>query len=98
MNSDLPSVLVLEEVARKEGVPPEDLSPRLNTVVDADALDKLVQSGGASPASPVEIAFEYCNYTVLARNDGEISVSVRDTAASPDAVETMPEEGIELSD
>jgi len=98
MKPDFASFLVLEEVARKEGVPLEELSPPLSTVIDPEALDNLVQSGGTSPANPVEITFGYRGYTVQVRNDDGTCVSVHDASTSPDATETIPEEGVERSD
>ncbi|WP_435345979.1 HalOD1 output domain-containing protein [Haloarchaeobius sp. HRN-SO-5] len=98
MKTDSASFLVVGEVAREEGVPPEELSPPLGTVIDAEALDRLVQSDRASPENPVEIAFEYRDYTVRVRTEAEVRVSVDDASDSPDATELLPEEGAERSD
>ncbi|MDS0281607.1 HalOD1 output domain-containing protein [Haloarcula onubensis] len=98
MDSQCASLLVVEEVARKEGVPPAELSPPLGRVIDAEALDKLVQSVGPPMANPAEVTFEYRDYTVRVQNDAEVRVAVEEASAPPEGGESTPEGRVEQSD
>lgn len=93
MMSSLPSVRVVEAVARKEGVPSVELSPPLMTVIDPDALDALVRSGAVSTTKPIEIEFTYQGYLVRVQNDPTVAVTVRDAAEpeSTTAADAPPE-------
>ena len=82
MVSPSPSVDVVEEVARTEGVSPTELTPPLTTVVDTDALDVLVGSGDSSTVGSVEIEFEYRGHVVRVRNGPTVGVSVDVVAPS----------------
>jgi len=82
MEPECASFLVVEEVARIEGVPPEELSPPLGTIINPEALDQLVQSIGPSEAGSAEITFGYQDYTVQVEKKSEVTVSVRDDSVS----------------
>ena len=64
---------VVDTVAEHEGVDPVDLDPRLYQAVDPDALDQLFSSSRRS--DDLEVAFMYSGYEVVARSDGELSIS-----------------------
>lgn len=86
MRTSPPSIRVVEEVARREGIDPIEVSPPLETVIDTDALDALVRSDRA----PVEIAFEYRGYAVRVRGGPTAGVSVREATAPVDATGPEP--------
>lgn len=65
---------VIDTVAEHEGVDPVDLDPRLYRAVDPDALDQLFSFSQRTDAD-LEIAFRYSDYEVVARSDGELSIS-----------------------
>ena len=94
MVSPLPSVRVVEAVAREEGVPPTELSPTLMTVIDPDALDTLFERG----AEPIEIEFEYRGYVVRVRNRPTVDVTVRDASPPVDAANSTPEGQVEAEE
>lgn len=60
------------EVARHEGVEPEQLSQELDEEVNTEALDKLLtaQSG--------QVTFTYCGYSVQATSAGVVTVNPTD--------------------
>ena len=68
---------VVDTVAEYEGVDPVDLDPRLYQAVDPDALDQLFGSSERADAD-LEITFTYSGYEVVARSDGDLSVSDAD--------------------
>lgn len=70
---EAPSLLVVEAVARREGVDPTELETRLNDVVDPDALDRLFGDGRDAPAGRVEL--RYCGYDVTVSSDGRVAVT-----------------------
>lgn len=89
MASRPPSYRVVEEVAREDGDDPTELSPPLNTVIDSEALDRLVQADAKSDGNPVEILFEYRNYLVRVRGGPSVSVTVEgavDPVECPDSM------------
>ena len=81
-----------------EDVSPEELSPPLGTVIDAEALDRLVNSMGPSTATAGEITFEYRGYTIQLRKESEIGISVHDTSVSSDVSDTTPQKETEQPD
>lgn len=60
-------------VARGEDEEVLDLPP-LGRTVDVEALETLL---GRSESERLTVEFEYCGYTVVARNDGYVSVADR---------------------
>lgn len=69
----LPSRLVVEKVARREGVSPGMLNPPLYDVVDPLALDNLFRENRGG--TPDRVCFEYCDYSVEVRADGSVRVN-----------------------
>lgn len=61
----VPSETLVSAVAERKGVDPIELEP-LYSVVDPDALDTIVGSGGES----VELSFDYAGYRVTVEPDG----------------------------
>lgn len=59
---------VRSEVARHEGVPPEQLDQRLDEVVDPDALNELITGRSAT------VTFDYCGYGVRVSSAGVVTV------------------------
>lgn len=70
------STTVVERVAARIGVAPEELEPRLHDVVDADALDRLFDVRGDGPAEGT-VVFRYAGCRVVVRASGEVEVSPR---------------------
>lgn len=65
------SQLVVEAVARTEGVDPLDLEVPLYDAVDPDALDALFQSGATVEG---HVEFEYYGYEVTVTGDGCVTL------------------------
>lgn len=63
------SVQIINEVADKEGVEPDELDP-LYTAVDPDALNQLFQLQQQSGL----VVFQYMSYEVCITSDGEIDI------------------------
>ncbi|MCU4924374.1 hypothetical protein OB905_00035 [Halobacteria archaeon AArc-dxtr1] len=74
-----PSVAVVQEVARREGVSPTELHPPLWNAVDSDALDRLVTGTDA----PCVVEFSYRGYTVRVdyTDDDRVQISTRAESA-----------------
>ena len=72
---EIPSYRVVEVVAEREGVDPTELRPRLNDVVDPDALDALFSDRDDERGAPTgHVAFRYCGYDVTVSSDGRVDV------------------------
>ena len=79
------SLKIVEEVANREGVQPEELSPPIHYVVDTDALDSLYQS--SDPARyPSSVEFVYKGYTVTVDGTGSVDIEERTAAVDPDTL------------
>ncbi|MFB6202232.1 MAG: HalOD1 output domain-containing protein [Halorhabdus sp.] len=70
MDTEPASSRVINAVAQKVDVAPEDLSPPLYDAIDPDALDALV----ASSSTDLRVTFEYHGYEVRVTGDGGVSV------------------------
>lgn len=68
-----PSTAIMESVSAVEGIDPIELEP-LNTVLDPDAIDELLDSPVGTEPSPVEVSFRYGSVDVSARRDGRIDL------------------------
>jgi hypothetical protein len=79
--TESPATAVVRAVAEADDCDPLALTP-LTTVVDADALNRLVQSSTAAPAVSTRVEFEYEGYEV-ATNGSIVTV----TAPAEDASE-----------
>lgn len=67
-------IAIAESVAAVAGVDPVDLEPRVNDVVDPDALDRALRSAH----SGASFAFPFGDYLVTVWSDGEVVVSEAD--------------------
>ncbi|RLM63011.1 HalOD1 output domain-containing protein [Halorubrum sp. Atlit-26R] len=65
------AVAVVEAVAEVADVDPTELVPRVNDVIDPDALDRCVRSG--PPGAAVSIPFD--DYRVTVRGTGTLTVA-----------------------
>lgn len=69
------SVTIIQEVAKKEGIPPEAVTPPLNDVINTDALDRLFEprlDGDTRTQGRVE--FPYVGYQITVWADGTVRV------------------------
>lgn len=73
---------VVEAVATETNADPATMEPPLQTVIDAEALERLV---GGSTVS--RVTFEYDGHTVVVDGDGAVSVDAA-THERPAALET----------
>lgn len=64
------SEAVLDAVASKKGVRPEELTTPLFDVVDADALDSLFNERGGTDGVRGRVVFAYEGYEVTVYSDG----------------------------
>ena len=67
------SLTVVEEIAKQEGVSPEELRPPLHYVIDTDALDSLFQSVDGERV-PSTVKFTYNDYMVSIDETGDVNV------------------------
>lgn len=68
-----PSETIVRRVAKEEGVDAHTLPP-LFGVVEPEALDRIVGSGGATSTNDLSIRFRYCGYRVLVKGDGTVRI------------------------
>ncbi|MFC6716791.1 HalOD1 output domain-containing protein [Natrialbaceae archaeon GCM10025810] len=77
ISASLPSIAVVEAIARQEGVDPVDLTPPdyelLRDVVDPDALDALCSRSDGRKTT-VEVRFSFNGYEVSVAGDGSVAV------------------------
>ncbi|MDS0475562.1 HalOD1 output domain-containing protein [Natrinema sp. 1APR25-10V2] len=67
------SLTIVEEIADREGVQPEEVSPPIHYVIDTDALDSLYQADD-SERSPSRVEFVYKGYTVTVDSTGDVDL------------------------
>lgn len=75
-----PSLAIVQAVARATGTEPTAL-PALQRSIDADALDSVLDGGGA-PDADVRVSFRYAGVDVAVGSDGELRLQVDDAARS----------------
>ncbi|WP_162354462.1 HalOD1 output domain-containing protein [Natrialba swarupiae] len=76
MNREQPvSLAVVEAVADREGIPPEELEPPLHDAIQTDALDALFDPVD-SDRLPASLEFTYNGYVVSVEGSGEVSLEV----------------------
>lgn len=69
------SAAVVDAVAEAEDESPLDLEP-LATVIDPDALNRLVASMSRRPSEPTgAVEFAYSNYEITVTEDGTVSAT-----------------------
>ena len=72
---------VLDEVAKREGVDPLELSPPLSDAIDPDALEALLaDSISGERREDIRVDFRYCGYNVAVEGNGEIDISNEERA------------------
>jgi hypothetical protein len=72
---DSVSVTIVEEVAQKEGVPSEAVTPPLNNVINTDALDRLFEPRlDADTRTQGRVEFPYVGYQITVLADGTVRV------------------------
>lgn len=77
-DSERPSRSVVQALAEKEGVRPNELPP-LYDAIDLEALDRLCLSGAGLRA----VTFTYQDYRIVVSPDGEVEVTRLEPEASP---------------
>lgn len=75
----VPSHAIVEEIAKREGVPIEEVAPPtyqpLHDVVDPQALDDLfTPRKNGKPRGTGRVTFEYCGYEITVESDGSVSI------------------------
>jgi len=64
------SALVVDAVAAREGVDPLELEVPLYSAIDADSLDRVMDTD-----APVEVTFAYYGYEVTVAADGSVTLT-----------------------
>ncbi len=67
------SLTIVEEIADREGVQPEEVSPPIHYVIDTDALDSLYRADDAE-RSPSRVEFVYKGYRVTVDSTGDVDL------------------------
>lgn len=62
---------IIEAMADEKDVSPDELTPPLQEVVDADALEQLLGSGD------IQISFQYGNYRVTASSKDDVRITTQ---------------------
>jgi len=76
------SLKIVEKIAKREGVQPEELKPPIPHAIDTDALDSLYQSSD-SEHGPSKVEFRYNGYTVTVDRVGDVDVEKHAAALEP---------------
>ena len=71
-----PSEKIIQQIARREGVAPLELTP-LHEVVNPEALDQLFQPAGSAARMSGAVTFEYHGYEVTVHADEFVELSPR---------------------
>ncbi|PGF15512.1 hypothetical protein CP556_04825 [Natrinema sp. CBA1119] len=64
------SLKVVEKIAEREGIEPEELHPPIHDAINTDALDSLYQASDPE-RNPSKVEFAYSGYTVTADSTGK---------------------------
>ncbi|MEY7852218.1 HalOD1 output domain-containing protein [Natrarchaeobius sp. A-rgal3] len=90
MNREQPvSLAVVEAIAKREGIPPEELQPPLHGAIDTDALDSLFHPVDAERL-PSAVEFTYNGYTVHVDGSGEITLEPVSDDENTHAIGSQP--------
>lgn len=76
-SSEAISLEIVEKVAERNGVEPQDLTPPLHSAIDTEALNKLFESTKSGPREGA-VTFEYNGYTVKVVATGSVDVEIMD--------------------
>jgi len=77
------SLKIVDKVAEREGVQPEELNPPIHYAINTDALDSLYEASD-SDRSPSRVEFVYNGYTVTVDSTGDVALENRVAALDPD--------------
>ncbi len=77
------SLKIVEEIAKREGVQPEELSPPIHYAIDTDALDSLYQLSDGE-RNPSKVEFVYKGYSITVESTGEIELEKQTAAVDLD--------------
>ena len=66
-----PTLTVVELIAEKEDVDSVELQPPLHSVVDTEALDRVIDSLSGDGC----VKFQYCDYQVTVFSSGEVDIA-----------------------
>jgi len=76
------SLKIVDKVAEREGVQPEELNPPIHYAINTDALDALYEACD-SERNPSTIEFAYNGYTVTVDSTGDVDLENRVAAPRP---------------
>ena len=68
-------VAIVTRIAEREHVDPTELTPPLSSVIDTDALERIVRTAGEDAT----VTFEYRDWIVQVRGSGDVTIDVRET-------------------
>ncbi|MFC6764370.1 HalOD1 output domain-containing protein [Natrinema soli] len=77
------SLKIVDKVAEREGVQPEELNPPIHNAINTDALDSLYDARD-SERNPSTIEFVYKGYTVTVDSTGDVDLENRVAALEPE--------------
>ncbi|MFC6768627.1 HalOD1 output domain-containing protein [Natrinema soli] len=77
------SLKIVDKVAEREGVQPEELNPPIHSAINTDALDSLYDARD-SERNPSTIEFAYNGYTVTVDSRGDVDLENRVAALDPE--------------
>ena len=85
MESTLVGTEIVERIADREGVDPEDLDVLLYDVINVDALEALASgTNNRQPQTNLSFEFKYCGYTVTVGDNGRINIDEQPPQAETD--------------
>lgn len=70
------SLKIVDKVAEREGVQPEELNPPIHYAINTDVLDSLYEASD-SGRSPSRVEFVYNGYTVTVDSTGDVALENR---------------------
>ncbi|MFC6763921.1 HalOD1 output domain-containing protein [Natrinema soli] len=77
------SLKIVDKVAEREGVPPEELNPPIHNAINTGALDSLYDACD-SERNLSTIEFVYNGYTVTVDSTGDVDLENRVAALDPE--------------
>ncbi|MFC6768002.1 HalOD1 output domain-containing protein [Natrinema soli] len=77
------SLKIVEKIAEREEIEPEELHPPIHVAINTDALDSLYQASD-SEKNPSKVEFVYRGYTVTIDSTGDVNIEKRVAAFDPD--------------
>ncbi|WP_222913745.1 HalOD1 output domain-containing protein [Natrinema sp. SYSU A 869] len=77
------SLKIVDKVAEREGVQPEELNPPIHYAINTDALDSLYEASN-SDRNPSKVEFVYKGYTVTVDSTGDVDIENRVATLDPE--------------